>query len=117
MPIWGVGISGGEATAGGNGTRTLAFASQLPQDFYINNTPPPAPVPPPAPAPPVPAPPVIVSPPATSAPPITNNQNLGGTHYGPVPPTSPQYGWFWSKAPGQLFIYEEPGLWVQVGTS
>ena len=89
----------------------LPYPAQLPQDYYAKNLPVPAPPSAPPPAqiitPPIPAPPSQ----------IIGATNLGGVHYGVLPPDSPSFGWLWGTGQGYLYMYQEPGVWVQIGSN
>jgi hypothetical protein len=84
----------------------LPYPVQLPQDYYNKNLPPVVAAPPPV--VPEPVPPYI--PPDVTV-------SSGGIYYGPTPPDNPQYGWLWTMGQGRLFVYMEPGIWVQVSTN
>jgi len=86
----------------------LPYPRQLPQDYYSKNLPPT-----PTPQPPVPG--LDFPLPPTS--PSTVAVNNGGIYYGDLPPANPQYGWLWTRGKGYLYLYMEPGIWLQVGTN
>jgi hypothetical protein len=40
-----------------------------------------------------------------------------GAYYGDSPPANPQFGWQWVNRQGFLYVYIEPGIWVQIGSN
>jgi hypothetical protein len=89
--------------------RILPYPNQLPQDYYTKNLPTITPtVTPPT------QPPIIIE----GLPPDPNaSVNNGGIWYGAEPPLDPQNGWLWSDTNGHVFIYQDPGVWQQIGTN
>lgn len=86
----------------------LPYPNQLPQDFYAKNLPV---VPPPITPPPTqPTLPEELPDPNAAV-------NNGGIWYGNIPPDSPQNGWLWANTQGQVFLYQDPGVWSQIGTN
>jgi hypothetical protein len=96
----------------------LPYDNQLPQDAAKKFLPGPTP-PTPAPAPPLP--PGMQVPPINVLPDIPP-QTIADTGqviswFGPTPPSDPLFGWMWLNSEYDLFVYSEPGVWVQIGTN
>jgi hypothetical protein len=90
----------------------LPYMKQLPQDYYAKNYS----APPPSVVEETPPPVISFVPPDEPLTILEGGQS--GVWYGSTPPDSPENGAMWlNSANSGLYVYEDPGVWVQVGTN